>query len=144
MSKLWSATPAETISVNRNMASMGIWLRLFGCTMLIRKRLDRQLRRRFNITHSRCDALAALSENPVGPTLGSVSRRLLVSPGAVTALVRRLADAGYVKVELRAGDRRSSLVSITAAGARYYSASAEALVVFSDHRSRGRASAAIA
>ncbi len=71
--------------------------------------------KRMGIEASELSALEHLQA--AGPiTLGRLGERLSMSPGAVTALVDRLARKGYVERIPNPRDRRSALVRETQAG----------------------------
>jgi len=96
--------------------SIGLWLRLLSCTMVIEKRLRRRFEIRHGTTLPRFDVMAALDRAPDGMTMGELSRKLLVSNGNVTGLVRQLEAQGLVRAAAAANDRRTSIVALTEAG----------------------------
>jgi len=67
-----------------------IWLRLLSCSTRIEKALNGRLRKEFNTTLARFDLLAQLARRPAGATMSEVSELLMVSNGAITALVQKL------------------------------------------------------
>lgn len=97
-----------------------VWLRLISCSTIIEKRLRRRFVQRFDTTLPRFDVLAALERRPDGITMSELSRALLVSNGNVTAIVRQLESDGLVSSKAPAGDKRSSIVSVTAKGRGYF------------------------
>jgi DNA-binding MarR family transcriptional regulator len=106
--------------------SVGLWLRLLTCSTVIEKRLRRRFEDRFKTTLPRFDVMAALDRAPDGLTMGQLSRKLLVSNGNVTALVRQLNGQGLVSSTLAADDRRTSIVALTDKGRRDFAELAEA------------------
>jgi len=97
-----------------------LWLRLLSCSTVIEKRLRRRFADRFDTTLPRFDVLAALDRHREGMSMGELSRALLVSNGNVTALVRQLQSQGHVTLEPAPGDRRSQVVTLTAAGVAHF------------------------
>ncbi|WP_084650346.1 MarR family winged helix-turn-helix transcriptional regulator [Stappia stellulata] len=97
-------------------AELRLWLRMLTCTNLIENEIRSLLRTRFDVTLPRFDLMAQLEKAPDGLTLGDLSRRMMVSAGNVTGLVERLVQDGIVERRPAPGDRRSSLVSLTARG----------------------------
>lgn len=97
-----------------------VWLRLLSCSTTIEKRLRRRFSDKFGTTLPRFDILAALERETDGISMGELSKRLLVSNGNVTALVRQLEGAGYVTSRSAPEDRRSSIVSLTDTGRAHF------------------------
>jgi DNA-binding MarR family transcriptional regulator len=96
-------------------SSVRLWLRLLSCTMAIEKEVQRRFAAR-GATLARFDVLAALDRHPEGLNMGALSRALLVSNGNATQLVQKLAKDGLVRIRTAPGDRRSSIVRLTARG----------------------------
>jgi DNA-binding MarR family transcriptional regulator len=96
--------------------SVRLWLRLLSCSMVVEKRLRRRFEAHHNTTLPRFDVMAALERAPGGLTMGELSRKLLVSNGNVTGLVRQLEAQGHVRAAAPANDRRASIVALTDAG----------------------------
>ena len=96
-------------------SSVRLWLRLLSCTMTIEKEVQRRFAAR-GATLARFDVLAALDRHPEGLNMGALSRALLVSNGNATQLVQKLAKDGLVRMRTAPGDRRSSIVRLTAKG----------------------------
>ena len=97
-----------------------LWLRLLTCTTLIETEVRRRLRDHFNITLPRFDLLAQLDRAPNGMTLGELSQRMMVSNGNITGLVDRLCDQGLIHRRPSPKDRRVQIVSLTAAGQKFF------------------------
>ena len=101
-------------------ASLRTWLRLLACTNLVEREVRGRLRDRFDTTLPRFDVLAqldAVSRESGSPlTMSELSRRLMVSNGNLTALVERLVQEGVVNRDTSPDDRRTQIVSLTAAG----------------------------
>lgn len=95
--------------------SVGLWLRLLTCSTIIEKRIRRRFTERFDTTLPRFDVMAAL-EREGRLTMGDLSRRLLVSNGNVTALVRQLETLKLITSTPAEDDRRSMVVELTPAG----------------------------
>jgi len=103
-----------------------LWLRLFTCKEVIESEVRRRLREEFAITLPRFDLLAQLDRAPKGMTLGELSQRMMVSNGNVTGLVDRLVEQGLIERRPSPNDRRAQLVSLTAAGRRFFRGMARA------------------
>ena len=93
-----------------------VWLRLLGCTVKMESILSQRLRKEFKTSLSRFDVLAQLERFPDGLTMSDLSRRLIVSNGAITGLVDKLAGAGLVTRREDPRDRRSMIVRLTRRG----------------------------
>jgi DNA-binding MarR family transcriptional regulator len=93
-----------------------IWLRLLACATRIENVLKSRLRRDFGTSLARFDVLAQLDRFAHGLTMTELSRRLLVSNGAVTGLIEKLAADRLVSREEHATDRRTVIVHTTPEG----------------------------
>lgn len=98
-------------------SSVGLWLRLFSCTALIEKQVQRRLAEH-GTSLARFDLLAALDREGDGMTMGALSRALLVTNGNVTQLAQKLVKDGLVAIAPSPTDRRASIVRLTAKGRR--------------------------
>lgn len=114
----------EARSDAKDHRSLRLWLRLLSCTTRIEEQIRQRLRARFGTTLPRFDLLAQLEREPEGLLMGTLSRRLMVSGGNVTALVDQLEQEGLVCRKPQAGDRRAILVQLTPAGRRSFGAMA--------------------
>ncbi|MFN8980141.1 MAG: MarR family winged helix-turn-helix transcriptional regulator [Gemmatimonas sp.] len=103
-----------------------LWLRLFSCTTLVERDLDRALKREFGSSLPRFDLLAQLDRAPDGLRMGELSERTLTTGGNVTWLVRALAAEGHVIRHVATEDRRATVVQLTAAGRRHFARMARA------------------
>jgi DNA-binding MarR family transcriptional regulator len=97
-----------------------IWLRLLSCSTRIEKVLNARLRKEFNTTLARFDLLAQLTRKPAGATMSEVSELLMVSNGAITALVQKLEAEGYIHREVDSEDRRTFRLRLSQEGAREF------------------------
>jgi len=93
-----------------------LWLRLLGCSVKMESLLSQRLRKEFKTSMARFDVLAQLERFPDGLTMSDLSRRLLVSNGAITGLVDKLMKAGMVTRRDAPSDRRSVIVQLTPKG----------------------------
>ena len=105
-------------------AELRLWLRLLTCTTLIEGEVRSRLRERFDVTLPRFDLMAQLDKAPDGMTLSDVSKRMMVSNGNVTGLVDRLVEQGLINRRPSPRDRRAQIVSLTAAGRKFFRAMA--------------------
>jgi len=103
-----------------------LWIRLLRATHTIEGELRERLKREFDMTLPRFDVMAALYREPDGMLMSDLSRFLLVSNGNVTGIVDRLAADGLVARARRDGDRRTSIVRLTAAGVEVFARMARA------------------
>jgi len=93
-----------------------IWLRLLACSTRIENVLKSRLRRDFGTSLARFEVLAQLDRFDHGLTMTELSRRLLVSNGAVTGLVDKLAADNLVFREEHSTDKRTVIVHLTPEG----------------------------
>lgn len=93
-----------------------IWLRLLSCSTQIENIIKSKMRQEFGTSLARFDVMAQLDRFPQGLTMSEVSRHLMVSNGAITGLVDKLAASGLVVREEHAQDRRTVMVRLTEAG----------------------------
>lgn len=93
-----------------------LWLRMISCSMKMESILSQRLRKEFKTSMARFDVMSQLERFPDGLTMSELSRRLIVSNGAITGLVDKLADAGFVTRREDPEDRRSMIVRLTRKG----------------------------
>jgi DNA-binding MarR family transcriptional regulator len=105
-------------------SAVRLWLRLLSCSTQIEQEIRTRLRERFGITLPRFDYLAQLERHPAGLRLNALSRNLMVTGGNVTLLTEQLVADGWVERVVDASDRRSTIVTLTAAGRRHFLAMA--------------------
>ena len=112
-----SATPDIRPAEQGSKQRLRLWLRLLAVTRKIEAELRERMRTEFDSTLPRFDVMAALSRNEQGLRMSALSGVLRVSNGNVTGIVDRLAEDGLVMRVPVAGDRRATLVRLTAKGA---------------------------
>jgi DNA-binding MarR family transcriptional regulator len=93
-----------------------LWLRMISCSVKMESILSQRLRKEFKISMARFDVMSRLERHPDGLTMSELSRRLIVSNGAITGLVDKLADAGLVTRHEDPKDRRSTIVRLSRKG----------------------------
>ena len=93
-----------------------LWLRLLQSTRKLETELRDRLRVKFSVTLPRFDVLAALYRKREGMLMSELSRFLMVSNGNVTGIIDRLVADQLVARTQREGDRRTSIVRLTAKG----------------------------
>lgn len=121
------SAPLSAVSAeNGNKDLLRLWLRLLRATRIIEGELRDRLKREFDSTLPRFDVMAALARRPSGMVMTDLSRFLLVSNGNVTGIVDRLVADGLVVRSFREGDRRTSMVRLTAAGMEMFDRMARA------------------
>jgi DNA-binding MarR family transcriptional regulator len=101
--------PAEHLEIR-------IWLRLLACANRIETALQRKIAAAFGISLARFDLLAQLERAGGMLTMSDASKRMMVTNGAVTGLVDRLAQEGFVIREPHPKDRRTIFVRLTEQG----------------------------
>ncbi len=97
-----------------------LWLRLLTCTNLVTNNIRSKLRNDFNTTLPRFDLLAQLERNPQGLTMGELSKRLMVTGGNITGIVRQLQHEALVERMVSNQDRRSQRVRLTSLGRKTF------------------------
>jgi len=97
-----------------------LWIRLLRASRTIESELRDRLKKEFGTTLPRFDVMAALYRQPDGMLMSDLSSFLLVSNGNVTGIVEWLVSEGFVTRARRNGDRRTSMVSLTSAGAAQF------------------------
>ncbi len=114
-----------------------LWIRLLRVSRLIESDLRNRLNAEFGATLPRFDVMAALYRVREGMLMSDLSRFLLVSNGNVTGIVDRLVTDGLVERSQRDGDRRTSVVSLTADGVTLFEEMAAAHEVWVDQALAG-------
>lgn len=104
----------DTPRVPRETTEVRVWLRLLACSTLVLARLRHNLRVEFGLTLPVFDILVQIDRPPRGPTMGELSKRLMVSKGNVTDLVERLERKGLVARRTDADDGRVQHVFLSA------------------------------
>ncbi len=107
-------------------ARLRLWLRLLKTTRRIEAELRENLRREFSTTLPRFDVLAALNRFGDGLKMSELSGVLKVSNGNVTGIIDWLAANGLVERVPVPGDRRASMVRLTARGQEEFARQAAA------------------
>ena len=120
----------ETRSGNKE--RLRLWIRLLRVARIVEAELRDRLKRDFDTTLPRFDVMSALHRQPDGMLMSDLSRFLLVSNGNVTGIVDRLVSDGFVVRSNREGDRRTSIVRLTADGSVRFAAMAAAHEVWID------------
>ncbi len=100
--------------------SLRLWLRLLACTNLIEHRVSGGLREQFDTTLPRFDFLSQLERSPAGLRMSEISRRMMVTAGNITRIADGLLADGLITRKAAPGDRRASVVRLTAAGRRAF------------------------
>ncbi|MGI9435728.1 MAG: MarR family winged helix-turn-helix transcriptional regulator [Geminicoccaceae bacterium] len=107
---------ADTESKQR----LRLWIRLLRASRDLEGELRERLRREIGTTLPRFDVLSALDRAMAPMTMTELSRYLMVSNGNVTGIIERLVDDGLVIRVQKKGDRRASMVALTAAGEKAF------------------------
>ena len=106
----------EPVLRQKGHRELRVWLRLLGCSVKMESILSQRLRKEFKTSLARFDVLAQLERFPDGLTMSDLSRRLIVSNGAITGLVDKLMAGGMVMRQDDPRDRRSVIVRLTRKG----------------------------
>ena len=93
-----------------------LWLKLLKASRQVEEELRRRLRAEQGTTLPRFDVMSALARCPDGLKMSEIGRLLRVSNGNVTGIVDKLAEEGLAERVAVPGDRRASLVRLTARG----------------------------
>lgn len=93
-----------------------IWLRLLRCTTQIENVIKSKLRREFGTSLARFDILSQLERFSGGLTMSELSRHLMVSNGAVTALAEKLSREKLITRRLHPQDKRTVILRLTDLG----------------------------
>lgn len=93
-----------------------LWLRLFSVTRLVENEVRSRLQGEFDVTFPRFDILSQIYRMPEGLILGELSQRLMVSPGNITSVIKRLEEDGLILRTQNPDDRRESIVQMTPLG----------------------------
>jgi DNA-binding MarR family transcriptional regulator len=96
--------------------TLRLWLSLLGCFTSVERTIRRRLLKECHATLPRYDALNALAIFPEGLSMGDLASLLMVSNGNVTGVIKRLNEAGFVKLFTPERDRRSQVVKLTRKG----------------------------
>jgi DNA-binding MarR family transcriptional regulator len=110
----------SAVAVEKGHLELRLWLRMISCSMKMESILSQRLRREFKTSMARFDVLSQLERFPDGLTMSELSRQLIVSNGAITGLVEKLAVAGLVMRREDAKDRRSVIVRLTRRGRDHF------------------------
>ena len=97
-------------------ADIRLWLRLLYCASHIETALQSRLTAEFGLSLARFDLLAQLERASNGLTMTELSRQMMVSNGATTSLVDRLAEDGLLQRAPHPSDRRTTIIRLTEAG----------------------------
>jgi DNA-binding MarR family transcriptional regulator len=113
-----SGAPAPVVAeeAHANHLEIRIWLRLLACANRIETALQRRIVSAFGISLARFDLLAQLERAGGVLTMSDASKRMMVTNGAVTGLVDRLVQEGFVIREPHPKDRRTIFVRLTEPG----------------------------
>jgi DNA-binding MarR family transcriptional regulator len=110
----------ESRATHDDHLSVRVWLRLLACTNLIGGRVASRLRDDFDITLPRFDFMSQLERNPGGLRMTEISKRMMVTGGNITRIADQLLAEGLITRSVAPGDRRASIVKLSAAGRRAF------------------------
>jgi DNA-binding MarR family transcriptional regulator len=120
-----SARPdPETRADRADHEALRLWLRMLAATHTVEAVVRRRLHAEFGTSLARFDYLAQLARAPQGLRMREISERLMVTGGNITGLTDSLESEGLVRRETDPGDRRVSLVRLTATGRSQFAAMA--------------------
>lgn len=117
VSKVWidaETKIADTVGDEHD--QLRLWLRLYSVARLIENEVRRRLLSEFDTTFPRFDILSQIERAPDGLNLGELSQRLMVSPGNITSVIKRLIEDGLIRREQNPEDRRESFIHMTPQG----------------------------
>ena len=110
----------ESRATHDDHLSVRVWLRLLACTNLVEGRVSSGLRDAFDTTLPRFDFLSQLERNPAGLRMTAISQRMMVTGGNITRIADQLLAEGLITRSVAPGDRRASIVKLSAAGRRAF------------------------
>jgi DNA-binding MarR family transcriptional regulator len=110
----------ESRATHDDHLSVRVWLRLLACTNLVEGRVASRLRDDFDTTLPRFDFLSQLERNPAGLRMTEISQRMMVTGGNITRIADQLLAEGLITRSVAPGDRRASIVKLSAAGRRAF------------------------
>ena len=119
------AMDAETRLMRDDHTAIRLWLRMLATNRLVETRTRRLLQERYATTLPRFDLMAQLERAPKGLKMGELSRRMMVTGGNVTGITDLLEEEGLVERAADPADRRATLVRLTGAGRRAFTAMAQ-------------------
>ncbi len=111
---------SESRATRDDHLSVRVWLRLLACTNLVEGRVASRLRDDFDTTLPRFDFLSQLERNPAGLRMTEISKRMMVTGGNITRIADQLLAEGLITRTVAAGDRRASIVKLSAVGRRAF------------------------
>lgn len=115
-----SVVDAESRVTHDDHLSVRVWLRLLACTNLIEGAVASGLRDAYDTTLPRFDFLSQLERSSGGLRMTEISRRMMVTGGNITRIADQLAAEGLITRSAAPGDRRASVVKLSAAGRRAF------------------------
>lgn len=110
-------TNQETPPYNDNLGEDGFGISLFRVRMELHRQLERTLdERNFGLTFMQYRVLMSLGHRKIPPNASELARCLGYDAGAMTRLLDKMVDQGYVKRSPCEHDRRISNLSLTETG----------------------------
>ncbi|WIY52702.1 MarR family transcriptional regulator [Devosia sp. YIM 151766] len=117
MSKIWIDAETKIADAPEDHHDqLRLWLRLFSVGRLMENDVRSRMQQQFDVTLPRFDILSQLYRVPDGLNLGELSKRLMVSPGNITSVIKRLMDDGFIIRTQNPDDRRENIVRMTPMG----------------------------
>ena len=110
----------ESRATHDDHLSVRVWLRLLACTNLVESRVSGRLRDDFDTTLPRFGFLSQLERNSTGLRMTEISKRMMVTGGNITRIADQLLAEGLITRAVAPGDRRASIVKLSAAGRRAF------------------------
>jgi DNA-binding MarR family transcriptional regulator len=92
------------------------WRVFFECALALPDILDAELNRAVGLSFRWYDVLVNLEEDEGGVQMNEIASRILASKSGLTRVIDKMEEAGLVRRERPADNRRVVLVSITPAG----------------------------
>jgi len=121
-----ASTLKPSAAAGASKARLRLWLKLLKTNKLLENELRERLRSQFDTTLPRFDVMAALDRASDGLKMHELSGVLKVSNGNITGIVDRLVNDGVVVRVAVEGDRRATVVQLTAKGRQFFTTLASA------------------
>lgn len=112
------------LAPERQKVDLQLWVRLLACAHSAEQRVKNRIKETFGINQTQFNLLSQLDRAPEGIRMGEVARRTVVTGSNVTVVVDDLERRGFVMRQTAEGDRRATVITLTANGRTAFAAMA--------------------